>query len=811
MSTYEPDPRETICIQNLVHDQVSYLVMDSRNILYPAQTIFIAIRGNLHDGHDFVPMAYAQGVRNFLVSHKSAVGDLTDINYILTHDPVNTLQKMAAGHRAFFPGLRVIGITGSNGKTIVKEWLSVMLSKKFRVIKTPLSYNSQIGVPLSVWQINDEHEVGVFEAGISTIGEMEKLESIIKPEIGILTNLGDAHDSGFRSIDEKIREKLLLFKNAEVLIYNGDTDFVAGHVKTCGYGFKKLSWGRGSDNAFRILKDEVNGREHKLQLLADGVKLDVSFTIGKHLFFENLMHCLVTAVYMGLPLASIESALSSFDNPEMRLKLSEGRNGCVVVDDSYTNDRQALSVALDFMHKHAGHRRKIVVLSEMEHNNEAATGEVRRLLQRFSPDAVFWVGPGWQQQPDAFSSSSFTHTEDLLEHFKREEPEDAIILIKGARRFRFERVYEWLVRQSHSVSLDIDLGAIAQNLSAFGSLLNNETQLMPIIKASAYGAGSEEIAKLLQYKGVYALGVAFADEGAQLRKAGITIPIVVLNADPESFQTIFDYNLDLEIYSLSHLDQFFDFRNGLLKKLRIHLKLDTGMSRLGFREEDMASLTTRLRLHKPDVGSIFTHLSSTKDSGDDDFSHLQVSRFQERFETITNELGYRPRRHVLNSSGIIRFPSYHFELVRLGIGLYGIDSTGLLTDRLEKVHTLKARIIQIKKLKPGDFIGYNRRHAVKSDTTIGVLNIGYADGFIRKCGNGRFHVLVNGKFAPVVGNVCMDLSMIDITGMDYIREGDEVVLFGKHHPIETMAEACETIPYEILCRIAPRIKRNYLQ
>lgn len=792
------------------NDGFAHLIMDARNILYPGSSLFFAIKGQIHDGHQFVSQAYQQGVRNFIVSDALAVSGYPDINAIVSSDVIGLMQRIAVMHRNRFTGLRVIGITGSNGKTVVKEWLSALLSRVYATAKTPKSYNSQLGVALSVWGISADHEMAVLEAGISLPGEMARLEKMIRPDIGIFTNLGDAHDIGFESREQKLQEKLLLFENAGCLVYNGDDTRVSEGVKRSPFKGVHCNWGYEAHNALRILSP-VDDKGGTLSFSWRGKSYHVQLPNQNRVFFENAMHCICTALWLDVPLSIIEDSIMNWQGLEMRLQLTAGKNDCLIVNDSYTNDLQALAAALDFSDKHKAQKQSLVILSEMEHTGHHPTEEIFSLIAASKADKIWLVGDVWGQSSLPSNAKIFANTPELIRHLKDHEPYNAIVLIKGSRKYGFEKIYAYIASQSHTVSLDIDLAAIEHNLSTYGSMLQGGTQLMPIIKASAYGAGSEEIAKLLQHKGVYALGVAFADEGALLRKAGITLPITVLNADAGSFQTLLVHRLDLEIYSLSQLKELIRFRKGAFQNPGISLKLDTGMSRLGFREEDMDELLQILQNQSLNIISIFSHLSSSEDEADDTFSHLQAKRFLDQYQRITDILGYYPKKHLLNSAGIVRFPEYHFDLVRLGLGLYGIDSSGVAQHRLEKVHTLKARIIQIKKLQPGDYVGYNRRHIVTQPTLMGVLNIGYADGFMRRCGNSRYQVAVRGKMVDVIGNVCMDLSMVDLSQVPDVQEGDEVVLFGKEVPIERMALVCDTIPYEILCRIAPRIQRRYTQ
>lgn len=806
ISLYKERINEKLKLNNLDLCKVKHLAIDSRNILYPSQTLFFAIKGNVSNGHDYITKVYEQGVRNFVVSDDKKLREYNDVNYIVTEDVVGCLQEFAKQHREVYPDLKTVAITGSNGKTIVKEWLSILLSKKFKVVKSPKSYNSQIGVPLSVWQINGEHEIGIFEAGISKMGEMEPLAQIIQPQIGIITNIGDAHQNAFSTKSEKLREKLKLFAKAETIIFNGDDDLIDSETKK-NYNDKQLiNWGYKNHNNYQIIyKDEVDKETH-LKLLNHGKEITIQFSALSNVFFENIMHTIIAALCCGLSVSDIEEGLNGLESPDMRLNISEGKDGILLVNDSYTLDLSALRIAVDFTNKHSANRKKYLILSE--ESIPLQSQEILNYVSGQGFEKIFLIGTSWNKDSKG-NSYVYDTAEELLLNIENEEFDHGIILIKGARIHGLEKVVNFLSFQSHSVSLDIDLQAIEHNLSAFASLLSSGTEIIPIIKASAYGSGSDEVAKILQHKGVRALGVAFADEGVRLRKIGITIPVIVLNPDEGSYLPLSEYKLDFEVYSLHQLKSVINWKNGKLTANKIHIKLDTGMSRLGFQAQDIPELKNIIKENNLIIGSIFSHLSSSEDSDDDDFSHLQAKRFLDMYEELCSVLDYRPMRHLLNSSGIIRFPEYHFEAVRLGLGLYGIDSTEILKGKLEKVHTLKARVIQIKNVKAGDYIGYNRRHRVESDMTIGILNIGYADGFVRLCGNSRYEVLIQNTPVKIIGNICMDLCMVDLTNQHHIKVSDEVIIFGQNHDIEKMAEVCQTIPYEILCRIAPRVKRNY--
>ncbi len=814
IQNYIINRNELLSIANNSLSEIHHLVIDSRGIMYPFSSLFFAIKGNVRDGHDFIDNAYQQGVRNFVINDSKFLEKYKDVNFILAHDVINVLQKIATDHRLKFPNLEVIGVTGSNGKTIVKEWLSIMFSKSKRVVKTPKSFNSQIGVPLSVWQINENHELGIFEAGISTRNEMAMLEKIIQPSIGIFTNIGQAHESGFDSIQEKIKEKVLLFEHCKSLIFCGDSEIIYKEItafkRRSNQDLNIISWGFNDYNNIKIISQNRVGQDYILVLSYKEKKHTFSTSFLNEYFFENLMHCITTCLHLGLTDESIEDSIPFLSNLEMRLQITEGMQNSLLINDAYTNDREALNIAIPFLIKHAGKRRKIIILSELDNSSLEQNAIILSELVSKNIDQLVLIGKSWNDISLPSLVMHFNTTSELINELDSIVFENTIVLIKGSRKYNFENIFSILSKQSHSVNLDIDLNALENNVSTFASLLKSNTQIIAIIKASAYGSGSEEVAKLLQNKGIAALGVAFADEGVQLRKGGITLPIIVLNADANSFNAIHEYNLEMEVYSIAHLKSILEWNNGaFISKARIHLKLDTGMSRLGFQKDNLIQLIQLLVENPIRVDTIFSHLSSSEDTNDDDFSHDQANRFKEYYSLICEKINYRPKRHLLNSSGIIRFPEYHFDYVRLGLGLYGIDSTDVIKNRLEKVHSLHAKIIQIKYLQPGDFVGYNRKHKVTQPMKIGILNIGYADGLLRKSGNSRYSVFINGNLASIVGNVCMDLTIIDITHIPNINENDSVEIFGKANPIENLAEVCDTIPYEILCRIAPRIIRNY--
>jgi Alr-MurF fusion protein len=810
-SDYDKVPGESMVLNKPDQQSIHHLSFDTREIKFPKETLFFAIKGSIVDGHLFINKAYDLGVRNFVLSDDQYVEQLQDCNYCISQNSVATLQKMAEQHRSRFHHLKSIGITGSNGKTIVKEWLSNLLSNKYKVVKTPQSYNSQIGVALSVWQINDSDEIGIFEAGISSTDEMDQLKKMIQPSIGIFTNIGDAHQSGFGSIQEKINEKLKLFHDVDGIVYCGDHSLIKEAITLQLPHISNISWGYGQGNKYRISDYKQDSKRITFSISIEDTTHQFRFNFSHETYFENLVHCIVCSLHLGLTTSEIEESIASISSLDMRLQVIEGLNGLMLINDSYTNDIQALDLALGFMSKHGEDKKQVIILSDLDHGSEEDYKKVITKLNEKAFSKILLLGSSWKSWYKKVDNALyFENMETLMSTLDANEFVDHILLLKGARKYGFEKISMFLQKQSHSVYLDIDMKALSNNLSVFSSMLNSESTLMPIIKANAYGAGSIEVAKMLQYKGIKTIGVAFADEAVLLKQNGITIPIVVLNADTTSFHTILSYGLELEIYSLEHLRYFGQFQNGdMIKKNGIHLKFDTGMSRLGFQMDDLPELLTLLDELKPNVISVFSHLASSEDEEDDFFTRSQAELFLQAYDQVAKVLGTKPKRHLLNSSGIIRFPEYHFDWVRLGLGLYGIDGTGVAEDRLEKVHSLKARIIQIKSLNKGQFVGYNRRFKVERPTTIAIINIGYADGFIRLAGNSKYHVSVNNKLCPIIGNVCMDLIIVDITSVN-AKIGDEVIMFDKNLPIEELARVCQTIPYEVLCRISSRIKRNYL-
>lgn len=821
-----------------------------------ADAVFFAIKGEHHDGHDFIGDLYQKGVRQFVVERASLTPDrraelasYAEATIIEVDSSLETLQSLAAEHRRQFP-IPVIGITGSNGKTIVKEWLAQLLdggepTNSFVVAKSPKSYNSQLGVPLSVHELNDSHTLGIFEAGISKAQEMQTLEAIIRPTIGIFTNIGTAHDEGFRTHKQKIAEKLRLFIHVDTLIYcvdyTGIDEEVNMLLKAVNPDIRLVTWSLKGHKATYL--GVVEGNQLVLQG-PSGVSVTLKLPFVDPASVENLMHCIVTMLTLK-PRSrdELQTRLNRLRPVSMRLEQKEGINNCVVIDDSYNNDVVGLQLALSFQHQQSTRNRRVVILSDVLQSGqpEADLYEQVGALMRANDVAQFiGIGPVVSRNARFFADTSLFYptTDDFLNHFTFNELRDSTVLVKGARPFSFERIVTRLERRVHGTMLEINLDALTHNLNYYREKVGSNTQLMVMVKAFAYGSGSAEVAQLLQFHRVDYLGVAYADEGVQLRQNGVTLPIMVMNPAPETFATLLEYNLEPEIYSMRLLREWGDFlawgmgHGGRSQEQGIdyaepamphapnplpqaphplHLKIDTGMHRLGFLEIELADVANYLKNH-PDmrVATVFSHLVGADDAQFNTFSQQQYTTFVRATDTLETALGYKPTRHLLNSAGIVRFPDYKLDMVRLGIGLYGVEATGMNQSALQIAGTLRTVISQIKIVQAGESVGYSRRAVLDHDARIATVAIGYADGYDRRLGNGVGEVWVNGTHCPTVGNVCMDMTMIDITAAS-ATEGDEVVVFGNEIPITELAQRIGTIPYEILTGVSERVKRVFFK
>lgn len=806
--------------------EVSILLTDSRSLSEPNETLFFALITEHNDGHKYILDLHQKGTRNFVIQYDFPEKDnLTDANFLKVENTLNALQKLAAFHRRRY-SIPVIGITGSNGKTVVKEWLYQLLHDTFSIVRSPRSYNSQIGVPLSIWQLNNQTQLGIIEAGISLPGEMNKIEPIVRPSIGVFTTLGDSHQENFSSQEEKCLEKLTLFKSSEKIIYNEDQPLVKYCIERKGYSDKAFSWSTKNQDAslyiHKIDKEEdstfISYRWKKNQ--DDQLKYECAFSTLKIPFtddasIEDAIHCLAFILCFIPALEHLEQKFEKLEPVAMRLDVSTGMNGNILINDTYNSDINSLSIALDFMHRRSDekHPKRIVILSDILQSGMLPITfykKVADLIHQKEIDYIIGIGPDLMSQSSLFRirSDFFPSTEEFLASGVWRELKNSIILIKGSRKSRFERISEQLEEKAHQTVLEVNLDAVIHNLKYLTAKLKPQTKVICMVKAFGYGIGSYELAKTLQDRGADYLAVALADEGAELRREGITMPIIVMNPEKHAFNTLLEYNLEPEIYNENILNSIIKEteRRGIVH-YPIHIKLDTGMNRLGFSVEQIPAIAEKII--KQDgifIKSVFSHLAASDSPVLDDFTEAQIKLFTEKSQELENLLGYSILRHILNSAGIERFPEAQFDMVRLGIGLYGISASQ--KDILQPVAILKTKILQIRDVKKDNTVGYGRKGVLEKDSRIAILPIGYADGFDRRLGNGNIHLLVNGCLAPTVGNICMDISMIDVTGVT-AKEGDEVIVFGEEISITQIADKLNTIPYEILTSISPRVKRIY--
>jgi Alr-MurF fusion protein len=796
------------------------ILTDSRTSGFATQMLFVAIKGERHNGHIYIKELYQQGCRCFLVSEEhSYYNELKEASFLLVEDTLLALQQLAAYKRSLFK-IPVVGITGSNGKTIVKEWLWQLLSADYNVCKNPKSYNSQIGVPLSVWQLNEQSNYALFEAGISLPGEMEKLEPIIKPTIGIITNIGSAHDENFTDYLQKTTEKLLLFKHCETLIYCKDYDAIENRLQQLSYKhLKQISWSALQSADLQITSQEGQNTHTLLKALYRKKEIELNIPFTDKASIENCIHCWLFMLHLNYSNEVIQHRIAELEPLGMRLEMKQGVNNCTLINDSYSNDIHSLSIALDFLKQQKQHEYKVVILSDILQsgkNTQELYKEVNGLLESKRVSELIGIGKDISSQQSAFSikKTFYTTTQDFIDACKNGSMSfhNAVILIKGARSFGFERVHKLLQQKSHDTVLEINLNNLIHNLNYYRSKLKPGTGIMPMVKAFSYGSGSFEIANALQHTHVNYFAVAYADEGVELRKNGITTPIMVMNPELQSLDQLIQYNLEPEIFSFNLLEQFANYVSKHKQTtFPIHIKLDTGMHRLGFEERDINALIEKLKQYPfLRVKSIFSHLVASDDKALDDFTHQQINLFDKLSKQITDTFNYPVLRHICNSGGITRFPEAHYDMVRLGIGLYGVGINDAEQKQLLNVSSLKTTISQIKHLQAGDTVGYNRKGKITKPTVIATVPIGYADGLNRKLGNGAGHLYVQNKPASIIGNVCMDMCMIDITGIN-TSEGDEVIVFKSAETLHNLAHTLGTISYEILTSVSARVKRVYLQ
>ena len=793
--------------------QISWLLTDSRSLCFPEETLFFALKTARNDGHKYIADLYRRGVRNFVVSKSAKLGDHEGANFLVVPSPLEALQRLAERHRDEFD-IPVVGITGSNGKTMVKEWLYQVLSPDHNVTRSPKSYNSQIGVPLSVWLLNEQTDVALIEAGISQPGEMPLLADIIQPTIGVLTSIGAPHQENFRSLEEKCMEKLQLFHDAQVIIYNADDDLVSRCVRRSGFKGEKIGWH----------KDMVE--MYELPFI-DEASIECSLAVA------------ATALYLGVTPEQLRERMARLEPVAMRLEVKEGQHGCTLINDSYNSDINSLAIALDFMARRtslspskgeesdsspSGRLGGVLILSDIQQSgmsDEELYKEVNNLCVKRGVSKLIGIGPRISTHQSTFSvgeKSFFADTEAFLASEAFRSLHDEVILIKGARQFGFDRITEQLEQKVHETILEVNLNAVVDNLNYFRSFLKPETKLVCMVKADAYGAGAVEVAKTLQDHRVDYLAVAVADEGVELRRNGITQNIIIMNPEMTAFKTMFDYELEPEVYSFRLMDALIRAaeKEGITD-WPVHIKLDTGMHRLGFNPEtDMDELISRLKHQNAIIPrSVFSHFVGSDSDDFDNFSRLQFERFLKGSEQLQSAFSHHILRHMDNSAGIEHFPERQLDMCRLGLGLYGIDpySSPLTSHQspLQCVSTLKTTILQLRHVPKEETVGYSRKGVLTRDSIIAAIPIGYADGLNRHLGRGACYCLVNGHKAPYVGNICMDVAMIDVTDIPDVHEGDMVEIFGRNLPVSVLSDVLDTIPYEVLTAVSGRVKKVYFQ
>lgn len=797
---------------------VKWLLTDSRSLGFPEETLFFALVTGRGNGHRYINDLYNRGVRHFVVSEHPTdefLQAMPEANFLVVADTLAALQLLAEKHRAQYD-IPVVGITGSNGKTVVKEWLSQLLGPDHHVARSPRSYNSQIGVPLSVWQMDEHTDVALIEAGISHHREMRRLHHIIRPTIGVLTNIGGAHQENFTSLQDKCMEKLTLFRNCDIIIYNGDDEEVCESVNRALQSAREIAWSRrNADKPLFISAVEKSDKNTTVTYHYLNLRGTYTIPFTDEASVENSIHCLAVCLYLMLPGEKIAERMQRLEPVAMRLEVKEGKNGSTLINDSYNADIASLDIALDFMARRPERegRERVLILSDLLQTGQRSRSLYRKvaaLVESRGVERIIGIGPELMASADRFNikKSFYTTTEDFLQSDELHMLHRSLILVKGSRSFGFERIAEQLALKVHETTLEIDLGAMVDNLNHYRSMLAPSVKTVCMVKAFAYGAGFYEIAKTLQDHRVDYLAVAVADEGEQLRKAGITANILVMNPEMSAFKTIFENNLEPEVYSFPLLDAMIHAceHEGYMH-YPIHIKIDTGMSRLGFSPDDMPQLIERLQRQKAVIPrSIFSHFAGSDSSDFDAFTHQQAARFDRAATALQAAFPHKILRHICNSAGIERFPEYHHDMVRLGLGLYGISPVG---DRLlHPISTLKSTILQIHDVPESETVGYSRRGRLVRPSRIASIPIGYADGLNRRLGNGLGHCIVNGQPAPYVGNICMDVCMIDITDIP-CHEGDSVEIFGPTLPVTQLAQWLGTIPYEVMTGISTRVRRIY--
>jgi Alr-MurF fusion protein len=792
-------------------------------LVFPETSLFFALYGPRRNGHGFIPELYLRGVRNFIVYQRIETRDFPDANFILVSDSLKALQTLAAFHRRQFD-LPVIGITGSNGKTIVKEWLNQVLEDRYQIVRSPRSYNSRIGVPLSIWQINETHELALIEAGISRTGEMPVLEEIIKPTLGIFTNIGEAHDQGFENMDAKIREKLELFNDSSALIFPADQKELKKNIQTWHTlhpATALVSIGRQEDSTLLVKKINKQNGGSLIHLSYKGESFTVESGSDKEAFIQNSLTCIATMLYLGIPATDLQIRLNRLNPLPLRMELKTGINHSSVINDSYSADISSLKLALGFLFQQKQHKKRTLILSDILETGrkpQALYKEIATLLKKYPVNRFIGVGEQISAARELFNGTEikerifFGNTEALLDALPGLEFRDETILLKGARIFGFERIDQVLSLQVHETLLEVNLEAMAHNLQQYQQLLHPATKIMAMVKAFSYGTGGYEIARFLEFHKVDYLAVAYMDEGVALRKAGIRVPILVMNAEENALAPLVEWQLEPVIFSFRLLAAMRQLlKQEVIQLFPVHIELETGMNRLGFAPSQIPELLEQLKGNHFRVQSVFSHLAASEEAQQDSFTQKQYENYLAMTSRIQDSLGYSFLRHISNSAAVVRNPEMQLDMVRLGIGLYGIDPAASKLLDLKEVGTLKTTIAQVKELVAGETVGYNRLGVADRPMKTGTLRLGYADGYPRSLGNGIGKVWYRGKLVPTIGSICMDMTMIDITEIPDAGEGDEVIIFGNELSVAELAGWAGTNAYDILAGISQRVKRVYFE
>ena len=805
---------------DISHDAtISYLLTDSRAVSFPETTLFFALKTKTNDGHKYVGDLYKLGVRNFVISkEETEYRKMEGANFLIVKNTLKSLQQLAAYHRKRF-NIPVVGITGSNGKTVVKELLYQLMHMDFNIVRSPRSYNSQTGVPLSVWEMDGQHNLGIFEAGISMPHEMDELRPIVSPTIGLITNIGEAHQENFKSEKEKCIEKLSLFIDSDVIIYNADDRLIESALEASCLSYKAIGWSRKDADAALYVNSIKKGKTSTvLKCTTMGIAHEYTIPFVDDGFIEDIIHCMTVMFYISPSgIISKDDIFASLEPVAMRLEVKQGINGCHLINDTYNSDINSLSVALDFQHSRiAGKELKsTVIISDILQSGtppKSLYSKVAELFHHKSTDRIIGIGKNISEHEHLFGSMEkefYPSTEVFIKSFKQSMFRDEMILLKGSRSFHFEKITELLEKKVHETILEVNLDAIIHNYNYYRSRLKPQTKMMCMVKAFGYGIGSFELAKTLQEHRCDYLAVAVADEGEDLRKEGISIPVIVMNPELSSLGLLFEHTLEPEVYSFRLLDALIkETKRRGITSFPVHIKIDTGMQRLGFKPSEMPEVCRKVKAQNGiAVRSVFSHLAGSDSPELDDFTIHQLDVFTRAASEFESRLGKNVMKHILNSAGIERFVDYQNDMVRLGISLYGVSASGV-AENLQCVCSLKTIILQIRDIMAGDSVGYGRKTFVERDSRIAIIPIGYADGFDRHLSNGVGEVLVGGQRCPVVGNVCMDTCMIDVTDVE-AREGDRVIIFNEKLTVGEIAEKLGTIPYEILTSVSPRVKRVY--